>query len=196
MSNQKKPSSGKILIVDDEPDMLEMLDMIITDKTSHQVVTTNNPLEVGEILAKGNFNLVITDLKMPVMDGMDVIAAVKSLDADIPVVMITAFGTIESAEEAVRRGAYDFHHQALPERADSGNHRASPGLATTYQGESRAQTAHEKFYPDHNCPYPNFAGRLLNPRPAQTIFDTIDNGNELRNYSVGATHHRGQYLTG
>jgi DNA-binding NtrC family response regulator len=39
---------------------------------------------------------------------MDVIAAVKSLDADIPVVMITAFGTIESAEEAVRRGAYDF----------------------------------------------------------------------------------------
>jgi DNA-binding NtrC family response regulator len=106
--NQKKASPGKILIVDDEPDMLEMLDMIITDKTSHQVVTTNNPLEVGEILAKGNFNLVISDLKMPVMDGMDVISAVKSLDADIPVVMITAFGTIESAEEAVRRGAYDF----------------------------------------------------------------------------------------
>jgi DNA-binding NtrC family response regulator len=65
-------------------------------------------LEVGEILAKGQFNLVITDLKMPVMDGMDVIAAVKSRDADIPVVVITAFGTIESAEEAVRRGAYDF----------------------------------------------------------------------------------------
>ena len=108
MNDQKKPSSGKILIVDDEPDMLEMLDMIITDKTDHKVVTTNNPLEVGEILAKGNFNLVISDLKMPVMDGMDVINAVKSLDADIPVVMITAFGTIESAEEAVRRGAYDF----------------------------------------------------------------------------------------
>jgi DNA-binding NtrC family response regulator len=108
MNDQKKANPGKILIVDDEPDMLEMLDMIITDKTSHQVVTTNNPLEVGEILAKGNFNLVISDLKMPVMDGMDVISAVKSLDADIPVVMITAFGTIESAEEAVRRGAYDF----------------------------------------------------------------------------------------
>lgn len=108
MSDQKKPRSGKILIVDDEPDMLEMLDMIITDKTNHQVVTTNNPLEVGEIIAKGNFNLVISDLMMPLMDGMEVIATVKSLDADIPVVMITAFGTIESAEEAVRRGAYDF----------------------------------------------------------------------------------------
>jgi DNA-binding NtrC family response regulator len=103
-----KPSSGKILIVDDEPDMLEMLDMIITDKTNHRVVTTNNPLEVGDLLAKDNYNLVITDLKMPIMDGMDVIAAVKSRDPDIPVVVITAFGTIESAEEAVRRGAYDF----------------------------------------------------------------------------------------
>lgn len=108
MNQQSKPSSSKILIVDDEPDMLEMLDMIITDKTNHRVVTTNNPLEVGELLAKDNFNLVITDLKMPVMDGMDVIAEVKSRDPDIPVVVITAFGTIESAEEAVRRGAYDF----------------------------------------------------------------------------------------
>lgn len=108
MNQAAQSSPGKILIVDDEPDMLEMLDMIITDKTNHRVVTTNNPLEVGELLAKDNFNLVITDLKMPVMDGMDVIAAVKSRDPDIPVVVITAFGTIESAEEAVRRGAYDF----------------------------------------------------------------------------------------
>ncbi len=108
MNQTAKASPAKILIVDDEPDMLEMLDMIITDKTSHRVTTTNNPLEVGELLAKENFNLVITDLKMPVMDGMDVIAAVKSRDQDIPVVVITAFGTIESAEEAVRRGAYDF----------------------------------------------------------------------------------------
>ena len=108
MKQTAKPSSGKILIVDDEPDMLEMLDMIITDKTNHRVVTTNNPLEVGDLLAKDNYNLVITDLKMPIMDGMDVIAAVKSRDPDIPVVVITAFGTIESAEEAVRRGAYDF----------------------------------------------------------------------------------------
>ncbi len=108
MNQAAKSSPGKILIVDDEPDMLEMLDMIITDKTNHRVITTNNPLEVGELLAKDNYNLVITDLKMPVMDGMDVIAEVKSRDPDIPVVVITAFGTIESAEEAVRRGAYDF----------------------------------------------------------------------------------------
>ena len=100
--------AGKILIVDDEPDMLGMLEMLITDKTLHEVVPTNNPFEVEELLDKNEFNLVISDLKMPMMDGIEVLQAVKKKDADIPVIMITAFGTMEAAEEAVHRGAYDF----------------------------------------------------------------------------------------
>jgi DNA-binding NtrC family response regulator len=100
--------AGKILIVDDEPDMLGMLEMLITDKTLHEVVPTNNPFEVEELLDKNEFNLVISDLKMPMMDGIEVLQAVKKKDADIPVILITAFGTMEAAEEAVHRGAYDF----------------------------------------------------------------------------------------
>ena len=100
--------SGKILIIDDEPDMLVMLEMLITDKTTHKVVTTNNPFEIEELLAKDEFNLVITDLKMPMLDGIEVLELVKKSDADIPVIVITAFGTLEAAEEAVHRGAYDF----------------------------------------------------------------------------------------
>ena len=100
--------AGKILIVDDEPDMLVMLEMLITDKTPHEVVSTNNPFEVEELLDKHEFNLVITDLKMPMVDGIEVLQTVKKKDADIPVIMITAFGTMEAAEEAVHRGAYDF----------------------------------------------------------------------------------------
>lgn len=100
--------SAKILIIDDEPDMLIMLEMIITDKTPHTVVTTTNPLELPELLARETFNLVITDLKMPAMDGIEVIDTVKGHDPEIPVVVITAFGSLESAEEAVHRGAYDF----------------------------------------------------------------------------------------
>ena len=100
--------SGRILIIDDEPDMLVMLEMLITDKTTHEVVTTNNPFEIEELLAKYEFNLVITDLKMPMLDGIEVLELVKKSDADIPVIVITAFGTLEAAEEAVHRGAYDF----------------------------------------------------------------------------------------
>jgi DNA-binding NtrC family response regulator len=99
---------GKILIIDDEPDMLIMLEMLITDKTPHEVVSTNNPLEIEELLSQNEFNLVITDLKMPMLDGIEILEVVKRKDADIPVIMITAFGTLEAAEEAVHRGAYDF----------------------------------------------------------------------------------------
>ncbi|MBW1917387.1 MAG: sigma-54-dependent Fis family transcriptional regulator [Deltaproteobacteria bacterium] len=100
--------SAKILIIDDETDMLVMLKMLITDKTPHEVVTTNNPIEVEELLSENDFNIVITDLKMPMMDGIEVLEAVKKKDPDIPVIMITAFGTLEAAQEAVHRGAYDF----------------------------------------------------------------------------------------
>lgn len=99
---------GKILILDDEADMLVMLEMLITDKTPHEVVSTNNPFEVDELLSKDEFNLVITDLKMPMFDGIEVLQVVKQKDPDIPVIVITAFGTLEAAEEAVHRGAYDF----------------------------------------------------------------------------------------
>ena len=100
--------SGRILIIDDETDMLVMLEMLITDKTPHEVVATNNPFEIEELLSRNEFNLVITDLKMPMLDGIEVLELVKKNDPDIPVIVITAFGTLEAAEEAVHRGAYDF----------------------------------------------------------------------------------------
>jgi DNA-binding NtrC family response regulator len=100
--------SGKILIVDDQPDMLLLLEILITDKTSHAVVCTSNPCEVEELLAKHHFNLVITELIMPSMDGLEVMEMVKRRDPDVPVIVITASGTLEAAEEAVHQGAYDF----------------------------------------------------------------------------------------
>lgn len=100
--------SAKILIIDDEADMLVMLEMLITEKTPHEVVCTNNPFEIQDLLSRHDFNIVITDLKMPALDGIEVLEAVKKKDPDIPVIVITAFGTLEAAQEAVHRGAYDF----------------------------------------------------------------------------------------
>lgn len=98
----------KILIVDDEPDMLELLSMIITEKTPYEVITTNNPLEVADIIKGTNFDLVIADLKMPGMDGIELLASVKKLDPDLTVIIITAYATIESAVETMHKGAFDF----------------------------------------------------------------------------------------
>jgi DNA-binding NtrC family response regulator len=98
----------KILIVDDEPDMLKLLSMIIKEKTPYEVTTTNNPLEALELAKKGGFDLVITDLKMPGLDGMELLDAIKRVDEDIPLIIITAYGTVEAAAEAMQKGGFDF----------------------------------------------------------------------------------------
>jgi len=105
------PEGGKmaqILIVDDEVDMLALLAMIITEKSSHKATTTNNPLEVPKLIKEGAFDLLITDLKMPGKDGIQLIREVREIDKSIPILIITAYGSVESAEEAIHRGAYDY----------------------------------------------------------------------------------------
>jgi len=98
----------RLLVVDDEPNMLRLLKTILMDKTGYEVVTTNNPLEVSKLLQDENFDLVITDLKMPLVDGIDLIDIIKKIDPGLPIIIITAYGTIETAEEAIQKGAYDF----------------------------------------------------------------------------------------
>ncbi len=98
----------EILVVDDEQDMLVLLKRIITEKTPFEVTVTNDPLKVGELLKKHSFALVITDLKMPRCDGIQVLETVKQHAANIAVIIMTAYGTIESAIEATRKGAFDY----------------------------------------------------------------------------------------
>ena len=99
---------AQILIVDDEVDMLALLAMIITEKTNHRATTTNNPLEVPKLIKEGAFDLLIADLKMPGMGGMELSDEVRKIDKSIPILIITAYGSIESAEEAIHKGAYDY----------------------------------------------------------------------------------------
>ena len=88
--------------------MLALLAMIITEKTNHRATTTNNPLEVPKLIKEGAFDLLIADLKMPGMDGIELIDEVRKIDKFIPILIITAYGSIESAEEAIHKGAYDY----------------------------------------------------------------------------------------
>jgi DNA-binding NtrC family response regulator len=99
---------GRILAVDDELDMLALLKMIIEGYSDHQVTATNNPMEGVEFLGKEQFDLILTDLKMPGMDGMELLAEARKMDEDALVIVITAYGSLESAEEAMAQGAFDF----------------------------------------------------------------------------------------
>jgi len=99
---------ARIQVVDDEPDMLALMKMIVEEKSDHEVLVTNNPLEVGEILEREKVEVVITDLKMPGLDGLELLGEIKKRDPDMVVMVITAYGSLESAEEALARGAFDF----------------------------------------------------------------------------------------
>jgi DNA-binding NtrC family response regulator len=98
----------RILTVDDEPGMLKLLGMILREKTPHEVVATNNPLEALEIVRRGGIDLVIADLKMPGLDGSELLGAVKAVRQETPVIIITAYGTEEAAAETTEKGAFDF----------------------------------------------------------------------------------------
>jgi DNA-binding NtrC family response regulator len=100
--------SERILIVDDELDMLTLLRMIIKEKTNYEAVATNNPIEAIELAKKDGFDIVITDLKMPGLDGLEFLKTIRQFDPDIPVIMITAYATAAAAEEAISLNAYDF----------------------------------------------------------------------------------------
>jgi DNA-binding NtrC family response regulator len=100
--------SATIIIVDDELDMLELLEMIITEKTPHQVVTTNNPLEVSLMMRQHEADLLVTDLRMPAMGGIELIKKIKEDYPILPIIVITAYGSSQSAEESVAAGAYDY----------------------------------------------------------------------------------------
>jgi DNA-binding NtrC family response regulator len=84
------------------------MERIITEKTPYQITTTNNSLEVPEILEKDEFDLIIMDLKMPGMDGLDLLRHVKEKERFEEVVIITAFGSLETAIEALSLGVFDY----------------------------------------------------------------------------------------
>ena len=98
----------KILVVDDEKDMLALLTRIITEKTEHEVVGEHNPLRAVDLIEAEPFDMVITDLKMPKMDGIVLLDHVRRTQPSAAVIMMTAYGTIETAVEATRKGALDY----------------------------------------------------------------------------------------
>jgi DNA-binding NtrC family response regulator len=98
----------RILAIDDEIHMLKLLERIISEKTPYEIVTTNSPLEVPRRLEQETFDLIITDLKMPGMDGIDILRAVKQRGGGEEVVILTAFGSLETAVEALSSDVFDY----------------------------------------------------------------------------------------
>ncbi|KWT92826.1 sigma-54-dependent transcriptional regulator [Candidatus Magnetominusculus xianensis] len=100
-------NQGKILVVEDEKSMNDILKLLLEGE-GYDVISAYDGREGLEILKKDIFDIVITDIKMPLGSGHEILKGVKELSPETMVLMITAFGTTEDAIEAMKSGAYDY----------------------------------------------------------------------------------------
>ncbi len=100
-------SGDQVLVVEDDMRMRELLAEVLFEQ-GLQVTVADDGLEALNYLQEQSFALVLTDLKMPGVDGLGVLEAAKGRDRELPVILITAHGTVQTALAAMRQGAYDF----------------------------------------------------------------------------------------
>ena len=100
--------SMKILVVDDEVPIREMIKKGLSQMGGFNVETAHNGLEAIERIEKDIFDLVLTDLKMPEMDGLELLKNIKGIRPEVLVILMTAYGSIETAVEAMKMGANDY----------------------------------------------------------------------------------------
>jgi len=104
----------KLLLIDDERPILEVLDIYLTSE-GYEVITAENGKEGLEIFEKegGGINLVITDIKMPEIEGLEVLRRIKAIDKDTEVIVVTGHGDMDSAIESLKYGASDFINKPI-----------------------------------------------------------------------------------
>lgn len=96
-----------ILIVDDEKNYLVVLEALLGPE-GYEIITTDNADNALRLIEESDLDLVITDMKMPGMNGMNLLEDAKRINSDLPIIIMTAYGTIEMAVEAMKKHAYDY----------------------------------------------------------------------------------------
>jgi two-component system, NtrC family, response regulator PilR len=104
---EEEDLSDRLLVVDDEPAMRELLEIVLS-KEGYQVRTASTGEEGFKVYRTAEPDLVLTDVKMPGMSGLDLIREIHSVDPAVPIIAITAYSSAEDAARAVREGAYDY----------------------------------------------------------------------------------------
>ena len=193
---------SQILIVDDEPDMLELLKRSLAPDLNCRLSTAASAKAALQLLSEQSFDLALIDIKMPEMDGLELLELIKRKWPDLTVVMMTAYGTIETAVYAMKQGAYDFitkpfDHETLLVRLEKALERS------TLLAENRRL----KQTQDENGPH-IFHGMVGKSTAMQRVFETIQmvaatdltvlitgesgTGKDLAGRAVHALSHRGQ----
>ena len=107
--------SDTILVVDDETDLVHGLRRTLSMEIDCRILTAENGVQALDILSNTAVDVVLADVLMPQMDGLTLLERIKSRDPALTVIIMTAYGTIEKAVEAIKKGAYDLIQKPLDE---------------------------------------------------------------------------------
>jgi CheY-like chemotaxis protein/glycine cleavage system H lipoate-binding protein len=128
----------RVLVAEDEPDMLRGLERVLLYE-GYDVEPARDGVEAAEKLKAGHFDVVVSDLRMPAVDGMDLLHMAQEKDRSVVFIMITGYGTVDNAVEAMKLGSFDYIPKPFPpsvlkeaiERGlDAKVHEPRPGAAT------------------------------------------------------------------
>ena len=102
-----KELTGRILIIDDDPFFLRVLNRILSDE-NFQVGTASECREASELLRERSFDVIITDLRMPDEDGLTLLQQIRTTGNDVPVIILTAYGEVDTYLAAMNAGATEY----------------------------------------------------------------------------------------
>ena len=98
---------GRLIVIDDEEDLRDMLEFLLT-REGFEVVTVDSGFAAVELARLRRFDVAITDMKMPGMNGIETLTALKQLDASMEVIIATGYASEQTAAECLKRGAYGY----------------------------------------------------------------------------------------
>ena len=108
----RKATSGRILIIDDDPHFLRVLQRILSDE-QFSVTATSDPCGALQLLRSGSFDLIICDLRMPDCDGLNLLQAIRVGGSEVPVIILTAYGEVDTYLEAMNAGATEYLNKPI-----------------------------------------------------------------------------------
>lgn len=154
-----------VLVVDDEENMRHMLSLLLT-REGYRVTVAENGARAFEILAQDPADIVLCDLRMPVMDGMEFLEACQSKGLEPTIIMMSAYGTLDIAVEAMKKGAYDY--VSKPFRPDE-------VILTLRKAEERERLRRENLRLREELTLQSCYGQMVGQSPAmKEIFSTIE----------------------
>jgi len=98
---------GRVMVVDDEENIREVLSNFLSD-LGYEVVVATDGQDALNKFHKGEYDLIVSDLLMPSIDGLELLKRIREIDKDVIFLMITGYPSIETAVEAIKKGAYDY----------------------------------------------------------------------------------------